>query len=234
MKQLTDMVTDYVRRKRAAGTQWYTWSFRPDRVPPDVLDSRGLAGSWYDWNATLKHRLHDAWVTRPGRRAELERYYIRDWGGVRGNRPETLETYHRAGADENIARGKTGIASWSKALCVRDPLQYAIFDARVSASLNALQIIYQARIDVPIRFPVLASQNRQVMDGNAQLKRHFAIHGWPGEPAGFYRDYLELCRSAGARLGVPGEPLPIYAVEMALFAHTEELLSQAFPGAAPA
>lgn len=100
MRQLTDVVTDYVRQKRAAGTQWYTWSFRPDRMPPDVLDSRGLPGSWYDRNAILKHRLHDAWLTGPGRRAELESYYIRDWGGVRGNRIETLETYHRAGAEE--------------------------------------------------------------------------------------------------------------------------------------
>lgn len=149
---------------------------------------------------------------------------------MRGNRTEILETYHRAGAEENIARGKTGIASWSKALCVRDPLQYAIFDAWVSASLNALQIIHQARIDLPIRFPVLASQNSQVTQGNAQLKRHFTTHGWLAEPAIFYRDYLELCRSAGARLGVPGEPLPVYAVEMALFAHTEELLGRAFPG----
>lgn len=45
MRQLTDVVTDYVRPKRTTGTQWYTWSFRPDRVPPDVLDSRGLAGT---------------------------------------------------------------------------------------------------------------------------------------------------------------------------------------------
>lgn len=234
MERLIDIVNEYVGAKYAEGTAWYAWPFNPDKVPSGVLDGRTEGNDWYARNVDLKHRLHEVWRDKQERRADLERYYIADWGGVRGNRPQTLAAYHRASADENIANGAAGIASWSKALCVRDPLQFAIFDARVSVSLNALQIIHRARIDTPIRFPVLPSQNRIVKWANQQLKNHFKTHVWPEESPDFFRDYLMLCRSVAARLGSPDKPLPIYAVEMALFAHTEELLREALPGGAPA
>lgn len=230
MERLIDIVAKYVGDKRALGTAWYGWKVDAGKAPPGVLDGGVQGGDWYAKNVDLKHRLHQVWRDQVDRRAELERYYIGGWGGVRSNRPKTLEAYHRASADENIARGKTGIASWSKALCVRDPLKYAIFDARVSASLNALQIIH--RIDQPVRFPLLASRNAAVKRADAYLRSHFRTYAWPGESASFYEDYLALCRSVGARLGRPGDPLPIYAIEMALFAHTEELLREAFPEAA--
>jgi len=35
----------------------------------------------------------------------------------------------------------SGIASYSKIFSIKDPDRYAIFDARVSASLNAIQLI---------------------------------------------------------------------------------------------
>lgn len=127
------------------------------------------------------------------------------------------------------SRGKNGIASWSKALCIRDPLQYAIFDARVAASLNALQIIHRTRIREPARFPVLSSQNGRVKQGNKQLTAYFRTHVWPEESMHFYRDYLTLCREVARKLADHNESVPICAVEMALFAHTEELLQQAFP-----
>jgi hypothetical protein len=234
MEQLIDVVTEYVRQKHAGGTTWYGWSFDPEKVPSGVLDGGVQGSDWYARNADLKLRLRDSWLAgNAAFRAQLERYYIVDWGGVRGNLPETLEAYHAASAGENIARGKTGIASWSKALCVRDPLRYAIFDARVAASLNALQIIHRSRIGEPVCFPVLASQNGTVKRANAQLRSHFREHAWPRVRPGFYTDYLEVCRFAASRIGTPGQPLPIHAVEMALFAHTEELLREAFPEAAP-
>lgn len=235
MERLTDIVTAYVREKHAGGTAWYTWEFNPEMVPPGVLEG-GMAGKdWYARNCDLKLRLRASWLTGDAAwRARLESYYIKEFGGVRGNLPETLDAYHRAGADENIARGKVGIASWSKALCVRDPLQYAIFDARVAASLNALQIIHRADIGQPLRFPVLASQNNEIKQGNRQLNAWFRTHAWPAARADFYRDYLALCAVAAGRLGDSGKPWPIYAVEMALFAHTEELLGEAFPATAAA
>jgi len=233
MEHLLDTVIEYVRRKHAAGTAWYAWEFNPAKVPSGILPHGAQGSDWYSRNADLKRRLHGAWLEgSTTERAALEAYYIKGWGRVRGNRHGTLQAYHGASADENIARGKSGIASWSKALCVRNPLEYAIFDARVAASLNALQIIHRARIGVPARFPVLASQNRRVVQANRQLRSHFRAHGWPPERADFYRGYLSLCRQAAARLGGPGEPLPIYAVEMVLFAHTEELLREAFQEAA--
>jgi hypothetical protein len=232
MQQLVDVVAEYVRQKHANGTSWYTWSFDTQRVPAGIfgLDARGT--DWYSRNVTLKHLLHAAWNRDLERRAELERYYIGGWGGVRTNRAETLAAYHASDALANIARGEKGIASWSKALCVRNPFEYAIFDARVSASLNALQIIHRDRVDAPRRFPLLASRNGEVVRATPQLRRYFDAHGWPRVNDDFYGQYLELCRSVGQRNGSPGSPMPIYAVEMALFAHTEELLAKVFPKAA--
>lgn len=151
---------------------------------------------------------------------------------MRSNRPETLALYHGSDARTNIARGDKGIASWSKALCVRDPHAFAIFDARVSASLNALQVIHRARIPAPLRFPLLASRNREVARRSALLRRHFQQHAWPRVDKGFYDAYLGLCKAVGERIGPAGAPMPVCAVEMALLAHTEELLGKAFPGAA--
>lgn len=162
-------------------------------------------------------------------RANLEHYYIHVWGGMRTNQPKTLEAYHRASAEENIARGKAGIASSSKALCVRDPFKYAIFDARVAASMNALQVIHRVPGPESLRFPLLASRNTVVSRGNAQLQEWFREHAWPRVRPAFYADYLHVCESVAARLGSTGAALPIYAVEMAFFASAEELLNKAFP-----
>lgn len=227
MQELTDIVAHYVREKYATGTVWYTWAFKPEDVPAGV-EARGA--DWYARNVALKQELNARWRAQPAHRAELERYYVADWGGVRSNRPATLALYHGSDARTNIARGDKGIASWSKALCVRDPHAFAIFDARVSASLNALQVIH--RVAAPLRFPLLASRNREVAMGSALLRRHFQQHAWPGVDKGFYDTYLGLCRAVGKRIGPAGASMPVYAAEMALFAHTEELLRKAFPEAA--
>lgn len=232
MQELTDIVADYVRQKYAGGTGWYVWSFRPEQVPAGVADAGRSGGDWYARNVALKEKLHARWCAQPDRRADIERYYVVDWGGVRSNKPETLAAYHGSDARTNIARGDKGIASWSKALCVRDPFEFAIFDARVSASLNALQVIHRGRIGAPLRFPLLASRNGAVVQGMAHLRRHFRQHAWPRVDQGFYDAYLSLCKAVGERIGFPGAPMPVYAVEMALFAHTEELLREAFPGTA--
>ena len=233
MQQLTDIVAEFVHQKYAAGTDWYTWTFNPEKVPAGVNTKDTPNADWYARNVSLKHALRAAWLegsAQPERKAELERYYVVVWGGVRGNKPETLAAYHGSDAPTNIARDARGIASWSKALAVRDPFAFAIFDARVSCSLNALQIIH--RIATPLRFPLLASRNREVVRGSALLRRHFQQHAWPGVDKGFYDAYLGLCKAVGERIGPAGAPMPVYAVEMALFAHTEELLEKAFPGAA--
>jgi hypothetical protein len=230
MEQLIDKVTAYVGRKHQAGTDWYDWDFDPEKVPAAVRGDWTEGRSWYDSNVDLKERLCKAWCEGdPARRAALEHYYIVIWGRVITNRPATLEAYHGASAEDLVARRHAGIASWSKALCVRDPLKYAIFDARVSASLNALQVIHRTAPKDALRFPILASRNNAVIRGNKMLRDHARAHAWPRVRPGFYTDYLKVCQAAGVRLGKPGAPLPVYAVEMALFAHTEELLMEAFP-----
>jgi hypothetical protein len=229
MEQLISVLTDYVGEKIDAGTDWYVWSFKTDRVPPGILGEDALPNDWYSINVHLKQRLNRMWMEDSGRREELEHYYISEWGGVRTNNPRTLAAYHQSSVEQNIARGKKGIASWSKALCVRDPQQFAIFDARVSASLNALQVIHRDAVTEPMQFPQLPSRNTTVRRTSLQLRACMRAHSWQDVRLGFYTDYLELCKIAATRLKALSGPMPIYAVEMALFAHTEELLDLAFP-----
>jgi hypothetical protein len=73
------------------------------------------------------------------------------------NRPEKLQGYIAAGDDELAGSGTAGIASWSKLLAIRAPEKFAIFDARVSVALKALQIVQDH--ERPIFFPTLPSKN---------------------------------------------------------------------------
>ena len=73
---------------------------------------------------------------------ELIEYYISTWGGIHTNSEESMMEYSTLSASELIKLGKKGIASWSKAIVVHDPEEYAIFDARVAISLNCIQKLY--------------------------------------------------------------------------------------------
>ena len=65
----------------------------------------------------------------------------------------------------------SGISSFSKILAIKGPDKYAIYDARVAVSLNAIQIIYQ--ISSGVAFPYVLGRNRITGDATSKPPRGF-------------------------------------------------------------
>ena len=214
---LLEALISLVNTKLQSKTDWYKW--RPidtATLPEGVVLP---AGSTCQRNIALKHELHRLWlVADSDRRMELARYYVKTWGGIKRNDETTLFEYVNADASAVVARATSGIASWSKVLCIRDPKKYAIFDARVSASLNCLQI--SNRVETPAMYPCLNTQNGGVKSGNKRIRVHANENNWvPVNTRTFYEGYLGLISDAAASCGVC-----IQTVEMVLFSATLKLL----------
>ena len=108
-------------------------------------------------------------------------------GGVKANSKDTLRKYTETSPEQLIIKGSKGIASWSKALTVIDPARYAIYDARVAMSLNALQIIDS--IDDAKYFPPLKGRNTLI--NFFQIKIQPTLSQWDKfDDQEFYSYYL--------------------------------------------
>jgi hypothetical protein len=137
---------------------WYKWRVNPISLPPGVVLPEG---SHYAQNVALKLQLSALYSSADNQgKKEIVRYYISEWGGIRRNTEERILSYALDTPESLISKGSQGIASWSKALCIRFPNDYAIYDARVALSLNCLQIIDV--VDHPILFPLLTGQNKLI------------------------------------------------------------------------
>lgn len=200
---------------------WYNWRKINELLIPQEI--KLPEGNQYKKNIELKTKLHEKWKSEidPSKKGELIEYYIKTWGGIKGNKMSALEEYRTFDAKELIKKGGKGIASWSKALVVHDYNKYAIFDARVSCSLNALQIIYETKEKK--MYPILASQNKRIIEANKKLKSISKEFNWikPNEFT-FYNEYLELLKLSANEINSN-----ISTVEMLLFAKAEELIEKA-------
>jgi hypothetical protein len=200
---------------------WYQWTLNPKYVPAGI---ELPAGNPFTQNVSLKIQLSRLYSSADDQiKNAITRYYIADWGGIRSNREEIIQSYSFDTPESLIARGTQGIPSWSKALCIRDPDRYAIYDARVAVSLNCLQITHA--VDRPIAFPVLFGQNKLINRGSTKVREYATRYGWPTlDNKGFYEEYNNL-------LSIAAKPLHVklYTLEMLLFAKAPELLQRAFP-----
>src|SRR3990167_7078567 len=139
---LTEAIINLAQDLITPENRWYTWPIDVARLPEGISLPNG---SPYYQNVSLKQQLNERWENADNqKKVALVDYYIAVWGGIRTNKPEKIRSYALQAPDQLIALGKTGIASLSKALCIRDPNDYAIYDARVSVTLNALQAINNA------------------------------------------------------------------------------------------
>ncbi len=131
--------------------------------------------------------------------------------------------------EELLGKGISGVASYSKVLAIREPETFAIYDARVAVSLNAIQLI--AGCPDGWFFPYLPGRNKITGDtiGNrgfstctkfkseAVLKRH---PDWKLIPRrSSYAQYLELLHTLHQEM----PEISIQEMEMALFADAEAL-----------
>jgi hypothetical protein len=218
---LQDAVVAHGRANLTEANDWYRWPVNPSFLPTGIVLP---IGSPYVQNVALKLQLRDMYSTADDDlRQKITRYYIVKWGGIRRNTKENIRSYALDTPASLIARGSKGIASWSKALCIRCPNEYAIYDARVALSLNCLQII--SPVNAPILFPLLLGQNKLIKLGNRMVLQYASAHGWAvAHEREFYRQYNSILSSAGQLLGAN-----LYTLEMLLFAKAPELLQEAFP-----
>lgn len=101
------------------------------------------AGQW-ETNIALRNAVHAAWaVAHTGqmfdRLLQLSKWIVRDWGGIKSAKDETILLHMSDAAVKKSSIPFTGISSKSKVLAIADPLERQIYDARVAAALNVLQ-----------------------------------------------------------------------------------------------
>lgn len=216
LASLADLLTPYVAQEDLRLTETYKWKV-PDGAPVAPFNTSGL--SLADANMRLKRSLSEAWHLSGSDRAALARWYVGRWGGIYANKDATLQGYVLLPEDELERAPLAGVATWSKILAMRDPTRYAIFDARVSAALNALQIAQGAD---PILFPDLLSRNSAVRAFQGWVRaEHSGVRRVRKERA--YPDYMALLREVGGRLNHNSPD----RAEMVLFANAESLIQRA-------
>ncbi len=105
-------------------------------------------------------------------------------------------------------------------MVVHDWNNYAIFDARVSCSLNILQIL--ANKETKVLFPILASRNNLIIKGNSKINEISRIENWSRlSNRIFYEEYIQLLKSVAKELNTN-----ISTIEMLLFAKAEVLVNE--------
>lgn len=194
----------------------YNWPINLEHLPVE-LNIRG--NDLYAKNIDLRFQLNSSYLKSNTfeEKYHLLKWYIYNWGGVKTNDQKTLELYTSSSPHELIERGSKGIASWSKALSIINPQEYAIYDARVAMSLNALQIIHN--VDNPLHYPPLQSRNKTINNCKDQIQP--VIKEWTKvKDQEFYQIYLKLLKDVASDLG---NDTNHHDIEMLLFAYAEEL-----------
>jgi hypothetical protein len=198
----------------------YMWKI-PNNVGFEQADE-----SFYMANVRFKQQLHDKWhATDHAGRLHLAGTIVRGWGGIKRNAPETLASYVRQIEASAPTTPLKGVASYSKIYAIVHPARYAIYDSRVAACLNAIQV--NERVVEGVAFNYVSGRNNVI--GNAAKKigftqrsefsvRSLVAAGWTRIPRdGTYEAYLQLL--SDCRRHFPG--YEVRDLEMALFACAE-------------
>jgi hypothetical protein len=191
----------------------YDWKFSLLGFPSANFEITG--NSPYEQSKSLRRFIHSAIAQDDKLKVKYQKWYVRDWGGVRGNKESTLDGYIKSSASELKLLGVKGVATWSKILSIRDPEKYAIYDARVALSINSLQLL--ENIKEATIFPQLPSRNNSfvVPAQKAIVKSSFFSRTkFPD----FYQVYLDMLRNVAQR-----GPWDIQDIEMALFSYSRDL-----------
>lgn len=173
--------------------------------------------NWYKKTCALKRGIANKWNSSPEQRANLAEYAVRVWGGIKRNNAATIQSYVQVISQGQLPPTLKGIASWSKVAAFSNPDVHAIFDARVSFSLNAIQMLHGE--GEWWWFPHLAGQNKLLNEIWPSLKKQENQKKWSHiEPQKVYSTYIDLLNNVAQQLKIN-----IDDVEMLLFSKAEEL-----------
>jgi len=186
MPDLTDIETR-IKRQYPEVDLSYQWIWPPTNQkilyfygePIDNLKEE-------DFTVRLFHKFHDALISAAGDRDQVLKIIeliVREWGGIRNNKPATLAAYADHLITGNLKKlfVTSGISSKSKILAAWDPEQYFIYDSRVAI---ALQKLYSEKYKFHIPNPKIG-ENRKI-----QIKR---LIGELKQSRGERVDYLGFC-----------------------------------------
>jgi hypothetical protein len=223
MNKLKKTIADYSKEHIDTLNDWYSWrEINEEKLPQGI---KLPDGNQYIKNISLKEQLNKCWRETQDNKVKFEliEYYISTWGGIHTNSEESMFEYSTLSATQLIKFGKNGIASWSKAIVIHDPEEYAIFDARVAISLNCIQKLLN--LYEPMLFPILPSRNKKVALGNKLIRKTAKAESWTkAYDETFYKQYLNILKSVANELDSD-----ISTIEMLLFAKAEELVDKTFP-----
>lgn len=180
-------------------------------LPKDCPVSFSRDGTSLEQNLALRQELNRTWNTDNRRRIELAVWYVRAWGGVRRTGDQTITRYVEG--FPNLPNRMSGISSWSKIATISDPAKYAIYDARVAFSLNAIQKLSIGSIIES--FPVPPGQNATIEPAARSLGFERVRTRTMRKP---YERYLEIIHSA--------DGWTMQKTEMALFATAIKLATK--------
>ena len=217
----------------AAVEKDYSWN-----IPEKLFDGSSInyPGSNFEANVALKKDLSRRWANEPGDREKITKWIISNWGGIHGNKKSTINFYCREAQDASPKTPLKGIASFSKVLGVKDPDTYAIYDARVAVSLNAVQFLFEEKSG--LAFPYLSGRNKHTGHWSPEPRRGFStmkevsVKTLTSDPISWtkvlpdeaYQTYLAALSEISSELNTP-----IYKLEMALFSQAVELACMVFP-----
>lgn len=216
MNALEATLLSYATQHLPALRNEYVWKFDAAVARTD-FGVTVTGTTWYDKTRALKRGLSEVWTSRPNERTALADYAVRVWGGVKRNAPTTIESYVQTMSLGAVPKSHKGIASWSKIAAFSDPSSHAIFDARVSFSLNAIQLLSGA--GQCLWFPHLAGRNKLLVEMWPLLEAYADVKKWtPIDSTQVYSTYITLLTSVSRSLRKD-----IDDVEMLLFSKAEEL-----------
>lgn len=221
LNQVIETLSQFFDREVPRLSSTYNWKI------PEIEGFLRSGHSDYLSNIELKKFLRGLWEksTSHNEKLKIARIIISDWGGVRSNKQATLESYVNMILEISQNTPLKGVASYSKLFAIVRPKNYAIYDARVAACLNAVQI--NACIERGIAFNYVPGRNNIV--GNMQTRqgftqdprfntRHLVKSGWtPIEEDETYEKYLELLHAC---LEIKPQ-YDLTSLEMALFSNAE-------------
>jgi hypothetical protein len=179
-------------------------------------------------NQRLRQKLSvDEKSASPTRKAELAIWYVTQWGGVvHKDGGKKLVDFSTTAPADLIALGSDGIASWSKILSYRRYNTCAVFDARVSGCLNAIQIIFGG--ELKHAFPLLETRGAPAKAFSELLKS--SAPPLPLLPSDrFYELYCGLLRSQWRQLTpkLKWHARTWHGLEMTLFHEASAIFEQA-------
>jgi hypothetical protein len=93
MEELKKILIKFCTENLKTDSDWYHWAIKYEYLPRGIELSND---SRIQRNLSLKEQLHSKWSKSDDKtKAELIEYYIVRWGGIRGNKKETLDIYKK-------------------------------------------------------------------------------------------------------------------------------------------